>query len=436
MSTRAILRALTVASVAVAGVACKDATEPALPEFFITPAVQWSGGTLTVRSHYFVSHFEPPIIVAGGDTLPLLSLANDSTLVAQLPPGPSASLTVSFFRGTHQDSVGTIERVGFSQKRTVTPALYGELLATDSAGTEPFVFGGSFTGTADREPIVRLRVGPGTAQALTLRQPSNTQYGMAPTATSGVFAVRDSTDSLRLALLFGGAPAVTGTVPWAGTGFTRQVSQLSAGIWLFTNAHQSYTKAEADSLQRALFNAESPWAVYLSPRGDRTTIAAVEAGGAEGVPVLDNATGTIAYRLPLVATEAAAFSADGSVLFAIGASDHSSDTLIAVDATTGTLLHPKVHLPGGMQGMGVAYRATAGGGQLLVGAATATSLALLVYRASTLELLGILPSGDACPDMQAGPCFAGVVIGDNTFDRAYVVIPGNPTPIWTFDLLP
>ncbi|MGH7520465.1 MAG: hypothetical protein ACREMI_04220 [Gemmatimonadales bacterium] len=74
--------------------------------------------------------------------------------------------------------------------------------------------------------------------------------------------------------------------------------------------------------------------------------------------------------------------------------------------------------------------------QLLVGAATPSSLAMVVYRASTLELLGILPTPDACPDMQAGPCFSGVVSVDDAHDRAYIVTPGDPTPIWTFALLP
>jgi len=316
--------------------------------------------------------------------------------------------------------------------------LNGELHATDSAGV-PLVFGGYVNGTGIKEQILRVRVTIPTFDALTLREPSNASYGMAPSATPGVYAVRDSTDSLRVATLFGSSPAVTGTVPWAGTGFTRQVSQLSPGIWLFTNAHQSYAKAEADTggAYRAFLNAESPWAVYVSPRGDRTTLAAVVAGtpGNEGVPVFDNATGSVAYRLPLVGTEAATFSTDGSALYVVGGSDHTSDTLVAVNATTGTLLVPKVALPAGMNAMGVAYR-SGGGGQLLVGAASSSMLALLVYRASTLELLAMLPSGDDCgPFPQTGECFMGVVTVDDAHATAYLITPGSPAPLWTFDLL-
>lgn len=418
--------------------ACGDPAAPGPPPTFTSsPAAQWSGGSLTLRSAYLVGLTPLPIIRAAAETLALTRL-NDSTVTTTLPLGSSGPVPLFLVRGTRVDSLGTVQRVGLREKRTVTPALYGELLATDSAGV-PMVLGGSFTGTGNREPVVRLDVVPGQAQVLTLRQPSNTQYGMAPSAAAGVYAVRDSTDSLRLASLLNDTPAITGTVPWAGTGFTRQVSQLSPGIWLFTNSHQSYTRAEVDTCcpYRALVNAESPWAVYVSPRGDRTTLATVVSGtpGNEGVPVFDNLTGGVAFRLPLLSTEAATFSPDGATIYVAGGYQYGSDTLLAVDATTGALLLPKVALPIGFNAMGLAYR-VAGDGQLLVGAANASSLVLLVYRASTLELLGTLPTADNCGLYpQTGPCFAGVVSLDEAHHKAYIVLPDAPSPIWTFDLL-
>ncbi|HEV2670947.1 MAG TPA: IPT/TIG domain-containing protein [Gemmatimonadales bacterium] len=430
MNTRAALRALVVASIVAAG--CKDSIEPTLPEFSFTPATQWSGGTITIRSQFFVDYFHLLIIVAGTDTLPLLSLVNDSTVLAQLPPGPSGQVTLSLVRGTRHDSVGTIERVGFTGKRTVTPALYGELLATDSAGA-PFVLGGSFTGTANREPVVRLRVVPGTSQVLTLREPSNTQYGLAPSVIPGAFTVRDATDSLRLATLLVDAPVIIDSMLWAGTGFTRQVSLLKPGAWLMTDSHDSFVRYDTGGTL-APVPTESPWAVYMSPTGNRTTLATSIAGGS-GVPVWDNATGLVAFTLPVPFTEAAAFSTNVNTLYVVGGQLPGSDTVIAVNAATGALIARKA-LPNGLQGMGIAYREGVGGGELLVGAATASNLAIVVYRASTLELLGILPTGDGCPDMQTGPCFSGVVSLDDLHDRAYIVIPGNPTPIWAFDLLP
>jgi len=430
MTARAALRALMVASIVMAG--CSDPTEPPLPGFTITPVTQWSGGAITVRSSYFANRGVAPVILAGGDTISL-SVVDDSTATTTLPPGPSGAVVFVLARGSREDSLATVDRVGFSGKRTVTPALGGELLATDSAGV-PFVLGGSLTGTGNREPIVRLRVVAGTSQVLALRQPSNIQYGLAPSFIPGAFTVRDATDSIRLATLLVDAPAVIDSMHGWGTGFTRQVSKLKDDLWLVTGSHQSYTRPDSTTGVPTLVNAESPWAVYMSPGGTRTTIAATVASGS-GVPVWDNATGSVVYTLPVPYTEAAVFSTSGTALYVVGGQQINADTLIAVDATTGALVDRKP-LPNGLVAMGIAYRDGVGGGQLLVGAATSASLVLLVYRASTLDLLGILPTGDACPNMQAGPCFSGVVSVDDLHDRAYLVIPGDPTPIWSFDLLP
>ena len=433
---RAIRRALVVACVS--GAACSDpAGPPPLPVFSISPPTQWSGGPILIRSRYLVGRYPLPMFFADSQLFPLTRI-DDSTVISALPLGPSGPVTVLLVRDSLQDTIAVVQRVGLRQKGALPVALDGELHATDSAGV-PLVFGGYVNGTQNREQIVRVRVTIPTFEVLTLREPSNAFYGMAPSAAPGIYAVRDSTDSLRLAMLFGSTPAVTSTVPWVGTGFSRQVSQLSPGIWLFTNAHQSYTRAEADTccVYRAFLNAESPWAVYLSPRGDRTTLATIVAGtpGDDGVPVFDNATGAVAYRLPLRGTEAATFSADGSVLFAAGGSETVSDTLVAVDATLGNPLVPKVPLPAGLNALGVAYR-SGGGGQLLVAAADASTLALLVYDASTLTLLGFLPTGDGCgPYPQTGPCFMGVVTVDEAHQAAYIMIPGSPAPLWTFDLL-
>ncbi|HET8712136.1 MAG TPA: hypothetical protein VFM23_00465 [Gemmatimonadales bacterium] len=432
MSSRAALRALF-ALVVVAATSCKDSTEPALPEFTVTPLTQWSGGTLTISSHYFVEHAEVPALVAGTDTLQYVALANDSTLIAALAPGPDGPVTLALVRGSRRDSLATIDRVGFTGKRTVTPALGGELLATDSGGV-PFVLGGSLAdANGDREPIVRLRVIPGTSQTLPFREPSNIQYGMAPSITPGAFTVRDATDSIRLATLLVDAPAIIDSMHAWGTGFTRHVSLLKAGAWLRTQSHLSYVSFDTGG-STANVPTESPWAVYMSPAGNRTTLATTVASGG-GVPVWDNATGSVAFTLPVPFTEAAAFTTNGNTLYIVGGQQIAADTVIAVDATSGAVVGRKA-LPNGLVAIGIAHRESVGGGQLLVGAATASSLVLLVYRASTLDLLGILPTNDACPDMQVGPCFSGVVSVDDLHDRAYIVIPGNPTPIWSFDLLP
>jgi hypothetical protein len=126
-------------------------------------------------------------------------------------------------------------------------------------------------------------------------------------------------------------------------------------------------------------------------------------------------------------------------LFVVGGDQYGSNTLIALDATTGTATLPKVTLPESMQAFSLAYRA-ANGGQLLVAAANDNTLALLVYRVGDLQLVGILPSGyssveDCGSNLLGGVCFMGVVTFYEPNKTAYVVAPGSPFPLWTFDLL-
>jgi hypothetical protein len=430
------VRALVVASVVGAG--CSDPAEASLPGFAVQPAVQWSGGTITVRSPYFVNRNPLPVLTASAETL-AVSRVDDSTLAATLTPGPSGPVTIFVSRGSAMDSVANVQRVGFQTKYGMLMRLDGELLATDSAGV-PIVLGGVVNGTQIRETVLRVRPSVLNYEAIVLRQPSNAFYGMAPSVTPGEFAVRDSTDSLRIANLLSTTPVVTGTVPWIGTAFSRQVSRLSPGIWLFTGSHQSWTRRESDSMEITRVQSESPYNVFMSPRGDRTTIstAVVQTPGG-GVPVFDNATGTVAYSLPLLSIETATFSFDGATVFAAGGNQYRSDTLIALDAATGGELLPRVTLPDSMHAFSIVYR-PAGGGQLLLAAANSRKLALLVYRANDLKLLGVLPSTftsiDDCGQLpQTGPCFMGVVTFYEATHTAYVVAPGSPFWLWTFDLL-
>jgi len=298
---------------------------------------------------------------------------------------------------------------------------------------------GNTEGGIQWTPLGRIDLVLGAGQTLTtVLGPSNVVYGLSPSTPAGTFAVRDSTDSVRLATLLASPPAIVGTVPFVGTGFVRQVAQLSPGIWLFTTSHMSSVRAEADPccLPRFSTPTESPWAVFLSPRGDRTTLATVVSVVQPGVPVFDNAIGDTAFSLPLLGTEGAAFSPDGSVLYAVGGRDYSADTLVAVDATTGQLLGNKVRLPDGFVSFSLGY-STGGGGSILVAAANASVLSLLVYDAASLTLQGVLDTPDDCGVTPfVGQCSYGIVAVDDVRGVAHIVVPGSPTPAWTFDLLP
>lgn len=436
MKARASVRALVVASVF--GAACSDPAEPPLPAFSIAPAAQWSGGVVTIRSSYFANRSQVPFILADGDTLALAAV-DDSTVTTVLPLGHTGPVVFSMARGNRTDTLGTVGRVGFHTKYGMLGSLDGELLATDSAGL-PVVLGGEVNGAQNREWVMRVRPNFLNMGTIRLKQISTPFYGLAPSVTPGEFVVLDTTDSARVANLLLTAPAITGTVPWVGTAGGRHIVRLSPGIWLFTSSHSSWTRTEADSSEVARVQTESPYNVFLSPRGDRTTMSTVVAQTlGNGVPVFDNATGTVAYRLPLLSIEAATFSPDGATLFIVGGNQYRSDTLIALDATTGAVTLPRVTLPDSMHAFSLAYRA-ASGGQLLVAAANKHKLALLVYQAGNLELLGILPSDYSSDDdcglfPQTGACFMGVVTLYEPEKTAYVVAPGSPFPLWTFDLL-
>ena len=431
MTARAL--PLAAAAALLLGVACSDPTQSfQLPPFTVSPAAQWSGGTVTLGSPYFVGRNPLPSILASAETLAAVR-ATDSTVHLTLPRGATGPVTLSLTHDGRVDSIASVQRYGFRERRDLMPALAGELLVANS-GDHPMVLGN--TEGIQWTPLGRIDLVSGTGQTFTtVLGPSNVVYGLSPSTPAGAFAVRDSTDSVRLATLLASPPAVVGTVPFVGTGFVRQVAQLSPGIWLFTGSHTSSVRAEADSccLPRFSTPTESPWALFLSPRGDRTTMAVNVAQGQ--VPVFDNATGDTAFTLPLQGTEGIAFSSDGTRLFAVGGY-FDSDTLVAVDATTGQVLAGMVGLPDGFHSFSLAYSA-GGGGRLVVAAANPVVLALLVYDAATLALQGVLTTPDDCGAFpMTGVCSYGVVAVDDVRGAAHIVVPGSPTPAWTFDLLP
>lgn len=439
MNTRAALRALAVASII--GLSCSDPAEPPLPAFSISPSAQWSGGSITIRSAYFANHSQAPIIVADGDTLTLIAV-DDSTATTVLPHGPSGLVVFAITQGTREDSLGTVTRVGYREMRTQTgPGFLGVLEASDSAGV-PVVFGGVDTSVNGRRaPVVRLKVASAQSSQLvpTLRQPDHALYGMAPSFTPGTFVVWDSSDTLRLAQLIGDVPVIT-DIPVVQSVTPRQVAQLSDSIWILTGSHLTQTRRVTDSTTTiSIVPSESPYRVFMSPRGDRSTLSTVVSGVDGGVPVFNNLTGALAYRLPFWDVRAAAFSPDGAVMYVAGGSQYDPDSLAAVDAATGAVQIGPLKLPEDLVATGLVYRPT--DNQLLVGATSGangirTTLYLLVYRASTLELLGVLPSAYACGEFGGkAECFDGAITVHDAADRAYIVNTGSPIRIMTFDLL-
>jgi hypothetical protein len=430
MTTRAFVRALAVASIVGAG--CSDPAEPPLPAFSVGPATQWSGGTITIRSSYFANRAQAPIIVVGADTL-AVSLIDDSTASTVLPRGASGPVLFELARGNARDSLGTVQRMGHRGTRQLYPGLSGELLVIDSAD-HPILFGSSSTTLIQYAPLGRVDLVTGAMTTLrSVHSTSTVIYGLSPSVAPGTIVARDTADTLRIYDMRVSPPQPLSRTLFA-SGYVRHLTLLKDSLWLYTQSHWTYTHAVGDTTPfRAQVQTESPWSLFVSPRGDRTTMTVNV--GIGGVPVFDNATGETAYTLPLAGTEAIAFTPDGSVLYAVGGYYFKPDTIVAVNAATGLSLHPKVTLPEGFIAFSAAY-STRAGGVLLIGGANTTTLALLVYDATTLELRGVLPTPDSCgSDPMVGNCWYGVVATDDGRSLAYLAIPGSPTPVWSFDLV-
>jgi hypothetical protein len=433
VSARAAVPAIVVTAVVAA--ACSDPSEPPLPAFSVSPRTQWSGGAIRVRSPYFASRAQAPIVVAGVDTLVLARL-DDSTVTTTLPRGPTGPVTLSIARGARRDSLGSVQRVGFREKRVLTPGLMGEVMIVDSAG-HPWVVANTTTSAPQYAPLGHIDLVTGAGQMFTsVLGPSTVGYGLSPSATAGTAVARDTGDTLRLYNLVASPPQPIGAPLFGGqTGYVRHLAQLSPGLWLYTQSHRSFTHAETDTTPyRTEVQTESPWSVFVSPNGTRTTMTVNVVSG--GVPVFDNATGDTAFSLPLQGTEGIAFTPDGSKVYAVGGFYYQPDTIAMVDAASGALLHPKVRLLEDFIAFSLAY-STRGSGRLLVAAANASTLALLVYDATSLELLGVLPTPDNCgtDPMATSTCWDGAVAADDARGVAYLVVSGSPTPVWTFDLV-
>lgn len=420
--------------------ACSDPSQPvSIPAVAVAPATQWSGGQVTLRSSYFVGRNPLPPILASGDPLPAVRM-DDSTVSVSLPRGATGPVALFIAHDGRVDSVASVQRIGFREKRQLTPALAGTLLTADSAD-HPMVLGNVDGDNYLAEPVGRIDLVSGVGLVFSgIVGPSEYYYGLSPSTPAGTYAVRDSTDSIRLARLLVSPPAIVGTAPCWQPGPVRQVSRLSPGMWLYTDHHSSVIYAEADgcSQPRFEFQMESPWGVFLSPRGDRTALAVYYVFQGY-VPVFDNVAGDTAFTLPLQGTLGIAFSPDGARLFAVGGL-WRSDSLVVVDATAGKLLAPQVGLPEYFSSFSLAY-STTGGGRLLAAVAdlsVPSVLALLVYDATTLKLEGVLTTPDDCgASPRNGPCFNnGVVAVDDVRHVAHIVIPGSPAAlVFTFDLL-
>ena len=428
MRSTSVIALLTIAALAAA---CTDSTTPREPAVYsVTPAAQWSGGLVQVRSSFFVGLPVLPVVTAGYDTL-AVSRLNDSTLAVVLPSVASGELTLTVKDGAALLELGQVAVFGFNSKRTIAPGLGGQIQMLPGAPPHTVV------GTDAGDPQARnelLAVNLATDQVTRMTGVYATDfYGAAPSYLTNQVVAKDGTGALGIWALWP-TPTLLGPLPF-GNGYIRQLSQFNQDIWLATGSHQSVSRAVGPP-PAILFswNTESPYVVALSPTHDRATLEV--SAVLTGVQVFDMVTGDTAYSLSLRTTDGVLFSADGSRLYAVGswsAGATYSHRLQSVRASDGLVLH-ETTLPGG--GWGYTLAVNAASDRLFVAGGADSTMHLFVYDANTLDLLGDLRAPDGCGVPPSYECFEAALVLDEEGGKAHYVIGGAPAPVWSFNLLP
>jgi DNA-binding beta-propeller fold protein YncE len=407
--------------------ACNDPSSGPLdiPEFTVSPAVNWSGGTITITSQYFIDRAIPVLRV---DTIAVtVARADDSTVTATLPQLPTGAYPVTITDRDLPGPIAEVQLVGFSNRRDVSPGLNGVLISA-RALQAPVVLGN----TAG-DNIAMISPVSGSVTSFPTLFPPGAPYNIAPSYQgSDVFVLRDTSGVVGEWRLWP-VPTMLDTV---ASGFkfqfTRHVVTFAPDIYLITGSHTSTSFSPTGN---RFFTTESVWANFLSPAGDRAVIGSNV--GQPGTLVMDMTTGDSAFTLPVHATIGAAFSPDGSLLFATGGEYFNTNQLMRVNAATGTVI---VHdsLPADTYKNSLALSGS--GNRIYVAGERNGRPRLLVYDAATLAMVANLAVADDDSFDCALTCWEGVISLDEPFGRVYFTIPsdlpGVPTRVYGFDILP
>jgi hypothetical protein len=408
--------------------ACSDSSEPTVvpPTFAVTPASQWAGGTVLVRSPFFDGLDSLPPVTAAGIEM-VVTRVDDSTVSATLPSIPTQTAAVEVIDGATHYLVDSVGIVGFREKTTALPMAIGNPVLLQTA-EGPIGIAGLYPGQPPGGiGLVNLRLaqtevvsGLRPLDAMMLR-------GVGASYRPGTFILWDSTATAGEWQLLP-TLAFIDTVPTAAQNvLNRNVARLSETVWLVTHNH--YTAVLRLGAPTIEFQFEDPYAFHLSVPADR----ALMSGG--GSMVLRMSTGDTLYRLPLTLTYGAAFSANGSTLYATGwLPSAGSDGVVALDAATGALQASAALPPSSSRAFGLAL--TAGETRLLILRQVGYVPEILVYDIGTMSLVGRLLAPESA-DCGCVGWLDAAVIADDATSTAYVLGWGhNSTVVWAFDMLP
>lgn len=289
--------------------------------------VAWPAGKLFVVSSAFRGRADLPAIRL--DTLQLATTrVNDSTVSVDLPDTSGDFQLRLEYRGAERS--GSVTLVGF-KGRTETVALTGWPIRT--APGSPVLI------AAAESNLVRLDLATGSVADLPIAHTATCAISPGPSFRDST-VVAQSRDATPCGKPRGWrfAPTVLAvdSAPYLYAA-DRLWAELALDTWLKTDHH--HLTIYRDGQLTLLEQLEEGERAVLSP--DRSRAIVLTTIAPNHVPVLLTAPGTIAFRLPLLSAEAAAFSANGDTLFAAGYSAFAPDAplrLVSVDAAFGAVL--------------------------------------------------------------------------------------------------
>jgi len=333
MNGAARAKALVLALCVAACHADRITTEDAPPITFAPHA--WSGGILVLHSLALQGAAELPTVMAGADTLAARRFFGSDSVQVQLPDtnGPIAL----FVRqgGGETRSVGSVRVHGFLRAGP-GPSVDGSIY--------PWPGGANPTALAFQDGrLVKLDLRSNSAAILLpdtgLGRGQCLRSGPRPSAASPGLIVISQTRGecgplIAVPLVAGIAAPDTGPPP-----FRWPAAHLGRGRWLLNSKYDFSIVTGSPSMgwvSGPPIPGSQPSGFAVSPRGDRVVPTGCS-GYSDGVPVFDAAGPGLAYYLPQT-TGGAAFSEQGDTLFVATTSATGYSALLAVDATSGTVL--------------------------------------------------------------------------------------------------
>ena len=312
-------------------VACSPMPSDVLPdtvEVRVINPIAWPAGRLVVVSQAFVGRTDLPEVRL--DTLRLVVTRVDDSTVSTVLPDTSGNFALRLlYRGRQR--VGSVTLVGFAG-HTETIALTG--WPHHEAPGSPIVI------AATESSLVRLDLRTGAAADLGIGHSGSCAISPGPSFRDSVIvaqAIVGTTCEVPKAWRFAPTVALVDSDPLLTIPADRLWAELAPSTWLRT-AHHDLTIYK-DGPVTLFERLEEGERVILSP--DRSRAVVLTTNALNQVPVLLPASGTIAFRLPLLSTEAVAFTPGGDTVLAAGYTAFSigqPERLIAVSATTGAVL--------------------------------------------------------------------------------------------------